>query len=194
MGTPVKVLLIEKPMSSASIIYNALVDEGYGAPTRANYQDDILKTASNARADLLIINVEEPNNDMIIQLKTINEVCPIPVVIFSKKGGTDIIQSAIQAGVSAFIVDGLSAKKIKPVLNVALARFNNYSQLRKELAKTRESLANRKVIEKAKGLIMEQRQCTEDEAYNLLRKVAMDRNQKLNDVANNLIEQSPILS
>ena len=114
-------------------------------------------------------------------------------IIFSEKGESDIIQIAVQAGVSAFIVDGLSAKRIKPILNVALARFSNYSKLRSELAKTKESLANRKIIEKAKGLIMQQRKCTEDEAYNLLRKIAMDRNQKLSEVASSLLELSSLL-
>ena len=104
-----------------------------------------------------------------------------------------MINSAVQAGVAAFIVDGLSAKRIKPVLNVAMARFKNYAILRNELLKTKETLANRKIIEKAKGIIMNQRKCSEDEAYNMLRKLAMDRNQKMNDVAKNVIELSSLL-
>lgn len=188
-----KILLIEEPSTASSIVYNTLVSEGYDAPVKVNSHDDIFRKASDARADLIVVNVEEPDDRMLKQLKTINEVYPVPVVIFSKKGESDVIQSAVQAGVSAFIIDGLSEKRIKPVLNVALARFNNYEKLREELAKTKETLANRKIIEKAKGLIMQQRHCTEDEAYNLLRKLAMDRNQKLSQVANSLIELSSLL-
>jgi len=188
-----KVMLIEESPTSSSIVYKTLIEEGYDDPIEVSSQDDIFKKASDAKADLIVVNVEEPDTKMLTQLKYINDVYPIPVVIFSEKGESDIIQIAVQAGVSAFIVDGLSPKRIKPILNVALARFSNYSKLRTELAKTKESLANRKIIEKAKGLIMQQRNCTEDEAYNLLRKIAMDRNQKLSDVANSLIELSSLL-
>jgi len=192
-GAPLKVMLIEESPTSSSIVYKTLIEEGYDDPIEVSSQDDIFKKASDAKADLIVVNVEEPDTKMLTQLKYINDVYPIPVVIFSEKGESDIIQIAVQAGVSAFIVDGLSPKRIKPILNVALARFSNYSKLRTELAKTKESLANRKIIEKAKGLIMQQRNCTEDEAYNLLRKIAMDRNQKLSDVANSLIELSSLL-
>ena len=192
-GAALKVMLIEESPTSSSIVYNTLLAEGFGAPLEVSCKDDIFKKASDARVDLIIVNVEEPDTRILTQLKYINDVYPIPVVIFSEKGESDIIQIAVQAGVSAFIVDGLSPKRIKPILNVALARFSNYSKLRSELAKTKESLANRKIIEKAKGLIMQQRNCSEDEAYNLLRKIAMDRNQKLSDVASSLIELSSLL-
>lgn len=188
-----KVMLIEDSPTSSSVVYETLVAEGYDMPIEVSSRDDILKKASDARVDMIVVNVEEPDTKMLTQLKYINDVYPIPVVIFSEKGESDVIQNAVQAGVSAFIVDGLSAKRIKPILNVALARFSNYSKLRSELAKTKESLANRKIIEKAKGLIMQQRSCTEDEAYNLLRKIAMDRNQKLSEVASSLIELSSLL-
>jgi len=192
-GAPLKVMLIEESPTSSSIVYKTLVAEGYDAPLEVSCKEDIFKKASDARVDLIVVNVEEPDTRILTQLKYINDVYPIPVVIFSEKGESDIIQIAVQAGVSAFIVDGLSPKRIKPILNVALARFSNYSKLRTELAKTKENLANRKIIEKAKGLIMQQRNCTEDEAYNLLRKIAMDRNQKLSDVASSLIELSSLL-
>ena len=192
-GATLKVMLIEESPTSSSIVYKTLVAEGYDNPIEVSSKDDIFKKASDAKVDMIVVNVEEPDTKMLTQLKYINDVYPIPVVIFSEKGESDIIQVAVHAGVSAFIVDGLSPKRIKPILNVALARFSNYSKLRTELAKTKESLANRKIIEKAKGLIMQQRNCTEDEAYNLLRKIAMDRNQKLSDVASSLIELSSLL-
>lgn len=175
------------------MLYDTLIKEGYDSLVRIDDQKDIFKQASDARIDMLIINVTEADTSMLTQIKYINDVYPVPVVIFAEKGDDDIIHTAVQAGVSAFIVDGLSAGRIKPILNVALARFTNYSKLREELAKTRESLANRKIIEKAKGLIMKQRQCTEDEAYNSLRKIAMDKNQKLSDVANSVVELSSLL-
>ncbi len=192
-GATLKVILVEDPSTSSSIVHNTLISEGYDAPIKVDSREDIFKKASDARADMIIVNVVEPDRLILAQLKYINDLFPIPVVIFSEKGDSDVIESAVQAGVSAFIIDGLSAKRIKPVLNVALARFSNYAKLRAELVTTRETLANRKIIEKAKGLLMQQRGCTEDEAYTLLRKMAMDRNQKLSDVAKSFLELSSLL-
>ena len=192
-GAPLKVMLVEELSSPTSILAETLVKEGFNEPLKIGAHDDIFRKASDAKAELLIVNVEEPDTKLLTQLKYINDVYPIPVIVFSKKGDSDSIHLAIQAGVSAFIVDGFAENRIQPVINVALARFSNLSKLREELLKTRENLANRKVIEKAKGLIMKQRQCTEDEAYRSLRKIAMDRNQKLSDVATSLVELSSLL-
>jgi len=192
-GESVKVMLIEESTTMSPVLHDTLIAEGYHDLVKIDCSDDIFKKASDAKADLLIVNVTEPSSKILTQLKYINDVYPIPVVVFSEKGDSNTIQMALQAGVSSFIVDGLSARRVRHVLDVALARFYNYSKLREELAKTKENLANRKVIEKAKGIIMQQRHCSEDEAYNLLRKIAMDRNQKLSDVATSLIALSSLL-
>ena len=192
-GAPLKVMLVEELSSTSSVLAKTLVKEGFDEPVRIATHDDIFKKASDAKAELLIVNVEQPGTEILTQLKYINDVYPIPVIVFSKKSSSDTIHLAIQAGVSAFIVDGFAENRIQPVINVALARFSNLSKLREELVKTKENLANRKVIEKAKGLIMKQRQCSEDEAYKALRKIAMDRNQKLSDVATSLVELSSLL-
>lgn len=188
-----KIMLVEEISKSKSILSSALIEEGYDEPIVIDHHDDIFKKASDAKIDMLVMNIEEPDRNTLTQLKCIIDVFPVPVVIFSEKGDSEIIKAAVQAGVSAFIVDGLSANRIKPILNIALARFSSYVKLREELSKTKESLANRKVIEKAKGIIMKQRQCSEDEAYNSLRKLAMDRNQKLSDVATSVVELSSLL-
>ena len=180
-------------MPTTSMLQKTLIEEGYDVLVIADYQGDIFKKASDINPDIIIVNVEAADEEMLTQLKYINDAYPKPVVIFSENGDDKIINSAVQAGVSSFIVDGLSKKRIKPVLNVALARFKNHSTLQSELTKTKETLANRKIIEQAKGLVMKQKKCTEDEAYNALRKLAMDRNQKLNDVAKNVLEFSSLL-
>jgi len=186
-------MLIEESISSSSILHKTLINEGYQVLVSGGFQDDTFKKASDINPDLIVVNVESPDKELLSQMKLINDTYPKPIIIFSEQGDSKMIDSAVQAGVSAFIVDGLTANRIKPVLEVALARFNNYSSLRHELAKTKEDLANRKIVEKAKGIIMKQRHCPEDEAYQLLRKLAMDRNQKIVDVANNVIEVSSLL-
>lgn len=188
-----KVMLIEDAISSSSILFESLIQEGHDVLVRIIYTGNLFRKASEINPDLIVINVVSTDEKTLSQLRRINEICPKPIVIFSQKGDSKIINSAIDAGVSAFIVDGLAAQRVQSVLEVARARFHNYSKLRTELEKTKETLANRKIIEKAKGLIMRQKHCTEDEAYGLLRTLAMDRNQKLVDVANNLIEVSSLL-
>jgi response regulator NasT len=187
-------MLIEKSTVSTSILQSVLANEGYDIPVTVRSHDDIFKNASDKSPDLIIANVDIPDETLLLQLKYINDVNPLPVVIFSQHGSSDYIESAVKAGVSAFIVDGLSAERVKPVIEVALARFNSYNSLRNELEKTRESLASRKIIEKAKGLIMEQKQCSEELAYNSLRKLAMDRNKKIVEVSQNVIDLSSLLA
>lgn len=188
-----KVMLIEESISTDSILYQTLTDEGHDVLVKVGYQDDLFRKASDINPDMIVVNVESTDEEMLSQLKYINDTYPKPIVIFSETGDNKIITTAVEVGVSAFIVDGLTATRIKPVLDVALARFNSNIALRQELEKTKENLANRKTIEKAKGIILKQRHCTEDEAYNLLRKLAMDRNQKLADVAKSVIEVSSLL-
>lgn len=193
--TQLKVLLVEESTStaSASVLQKTLTTEGYTVLACINQSENILKKASEIDPDLIVVNVGLPAETLLMQVKIINETYPKPIIIFSESGENNIINSAVQAGVSAFIVDGLSEKRIQPVLKVALARFNNYTNMRRELETSKENLANRKVIEKAKGLIMKQRSCSEDEAYNMLRKMAMDKNQKIHEVAKNVIELSSLL-
>lgn len=188
-----KVILIEESITSPSIVQETLIQQGYVVLARVACEEDLFPHVDKLDPDLLIVNVVVPDAKLLLQLGHLNEVLPKPVVVFSGECGEDIIEAAVQVGVSSFIVDGFSAGRIQHLLGVALARHRKYQSLKQELDKTRENLANRKLIEKAKGLIMKQRQCSEDVAYNALRKLAMDRNQKLVDVAKNVIEVSSLL-
>jgi response regulator NasT len=118
---------------------------------------------------------------------------PKPIVMFAEKTDSATIEQAVRAGVSAYIVDGLSDTRLKPIMDVAIARFREFHALKEELQRTKTDLADRKDIEKAKGIIMRQRQCDESEAYTALRKMAMDTNKKLGDVARSVIEVASLL-
>jgi len=107
--------------------------------------------------------------------------------MFSDNRDSDYIRQAVRAGISAYVVDGLDQARVIPIVEVALARFREFEALRKELAETRDQLADRKIIERAKGILMKQHGITEDKAYNALRKAAMDRNQKIGEIARTLI-------
>jgi response regulator NasT len=112
---------------------------------------------------------------------------PRPVVMFAEEGDSGTIERAVRAGVSAYVVDGLNPSRVKPIVDVAIARFREFQALRQELQETRSQLADRKQIDRAKGLLMKHRGLDEQEAYAAMRKMAMDRGQKMGEVANNII-------
>jgi two-component system, response regulator / RNA-binding antiterminator len=116
-----------------------------------------------------------------------------PIVCFTEDGDRQKMHAAIEAGVSAYVVAGLSADRVKAVLDVALARFEVDKKLREELSETRLKLAERKVIERAKGLLMERHHCSEDEAYRKLRRLAMDKNLKLSEIAQRMLDFADLL-
>jgi response regulator NasT len=192
-GAPLKVILIEESITSPSVVQETLQQQGYIVLARVVCEDDLFPHVEKMDPDLLIVNVQMTEAKLLLQLGHLNEALPKPVVVFSGQCGEDIIEAAVQVGVSAFIVDGFSAERLQHLLSVAIARHRKFHSLKQELDKTRENLASRKLIEKAKGLIMRQRKCSEEDAYNALRKLAMDRNQKLVDVAKNVIEVSSLL-
>ena len=192
-GDTLNILLIEESSESSSLLYDALLEDGHRVHTKSGNIPRLFHSASELNPDMIIANVEAACPALLTQIKHINQYCPKPIIVFSKRGDSKSIDQAVEADVCAFIVDGLQAGRIKPVLAVALSRFNKYSRLKQELDKTRETLDNRKLIEKAKGLVMRERNCTEDEAYRMLRKLAMNENKKLVDVARNVIEVSSLL-
>lgn len=119
---------------------------------------------------------------------------PRPIVMFTQDQDRTLMREALEAGVSAYVVDGLSVERVRPIVEVALARFEQWQALRRELDQAQTNLAERKVIERAKGIVMKQRGCTESEAYVLLRKLAMDRHQRLAHVAESVITMAELLT
>jgi len=186
-------MLIEESIAAPSIVQETLTQQGHAILARVACDEDLFPHIEKHNPDIVIANVTAPDAKLLLQLGHLTEAMPKPIVVFSGQCDNDIIEAAVQVGVSAFIVDGFSAQRLQHLLNVAIARHKKFNSLKQELDKTRENLANRKLIEKAKGLIMQQRKCSEDEAYNALRRLAMDRNQKLVDVARNVIEVSSLL-
>jgi response regulator NasT len=118
---------------------------------------------------------------------------PRPTVMFVDRSDSESIRAAVQAGVSAYVVGGLTPERVRPVLEVAIARFNEFEALRRELESARSTLEDRKVIERAKGILMKSRRLDEDEAFRLLRKLAMDRKMRLAAVARELVAAAEVL-
>ena len=187
-----KVLLVDENPEKTQMLTSSLEDAGFAVTGRLSCKDDVLVGIQLYHPDVLVIDMDSPDEYIFNQLVEINKVCPRPVVFFADKGETDVIEKAVKAGVSAFIVDGLTARRIKPVIELAIVRFKEMQSLYKELSETKESLEDRKVIERAKGILMSKKNISEDAAYKALRKLAMEQNKKLIDIAKGMIELSEL--
>lgn len=187
-----KVLLIDENSSSSEILMIALDDVGFEVVGRVSCNDDIMAGIRVCEPDVLVINMESPDVYIFNQLFEINKTHPKPIVFFAEKGEEDVINKAVKAGVSAFIVDGLTGRRLKPVIELAIARFNEMQSLYKKLSASQVNLEERKVIERAKGILMSRKNVNEDDAYNSLRTLAMSQNKKIFDIAKNVIEMSEL--
>jgi response regulator NasT len=143
--------------------------------------------------DVIIIASESPTRDTLEQLAFVTERRPRPVVLFTVDRAGSTIAAALRAGVSAYIVDGVDPDRLKPILDVAVARFEQERALRDELRDARDRLAARKVIERAKGVVMREKGIGEDEAFALMRKLAMDRNRRLDEIAQQILDVTGLL-
>ncbi len=144
--------------------------------------------------DMIIIDAESDARDVLEHVVIATRDAPRPIVLFTENPDKSNMQAAMDAGVSAYVVAGLHSERIKPVLDVAMARFNADQKLRSELSDTKARLADRKTIERAKGLLMARHHCSEEEAYRKLRSLAMDKNLKLADLAQRMIDVVDLLS
>ncbi|MEO0502641.1 MAG: ANTAR domain-containing protein [Pseudomonadota bacterium] len=150
------------------------------------------KIAAHA-PDIVLIDIDNPTRDMMEELTLASGPLERPVAMFVSSAAGGMAQTAIEAGVSAYVVDGLSPERVKPVMDTAIARFAMVRQMRNELAETRRALEERKVIDRAKGLLMKAKGIDEDAAYALLRKTAMDQGRRVADVAEALVTASGLL-
>ena len=189
-----KVLLVDENSTRTQMLTSSLEDAGFAVTARLSCKDDILVGIQLFHPDVLVIDMDSPDDYIFNQLREINKVNPRPIVFFADKGESEVIEKAVKAGVSAFIVDGLTARRIKPVIELAIVRFKEMQSLYKELSETKENLEERKVVERAKGILMSKKNISEDEAYKSLRKLAMEQNKKLIDIAKSMIELSELFS
>ncbi len=188
------VMLVDESHKRAAFLERALQDAGYRVVSCAALGGDLSAHVREHQPDVIIIDTESPDRDTLEHLCCISRDQPRPVVIFTHDEDSDKIRAAMQAGVSAYVVRGLASERIKPVIDVAIARFREYQTLKRDLEKANASLGERKLIERAKGIVMRQRGSTEDEAYRALRKLAMDRGKRLLDVAQVIVAAEELLT
>ena len=183
-----RVMLVDNDRARSALLDQALRDAGYDVVARVSSQSDLYREVAQHQPDIIIVDLENPDRDTLEHMRSINRSQPKPIVMFSEQGDQDAIANAISAGVSAYVVDGVDPKRIQPIINVAVARFREYLAMRNELEDAKSQLVERKVIERAKGLLMKRRGYSEEEAFAAMRKLAMDSNKRLADIAEAIVQ------
>jgi response regulator NasT len=194
MTAPLSIVVVEEDRDRATAIVDALKNSGECEVHVIGKTSGLARKIAIHSPDIVLIDYDNPTRDMLEELTLASGPLERPVAMFVSGAAGELAQAAIEAGVSAYVVDGLRPERIKPVLDIAVARFQMVRQMRTELAETRRALEERKVIDRAKGMIMKAKGLNEEQAYMLLRKTAMDQGRRVADVAEALVTASGLLS
>jgi response regulator NasT len=184
------VLLVESDLNN-TLLENSLKDYGYKL-LKTQYSPTFLALIKEIIPDIIIFNLDTPSKKLLADLQTLNHQSALPVVMFASEGNIDTINQTVKAEVSAFIIDGLEPKRINNIINVAIARFKHQQSLKNALEEACAKLEDRKQIDRAKAILIKTQNFSEDEAYHTLRKLAMDRNITLGEMAKNVIAMSEL--
>ena len=190
----ITVLLIEEQPNVSSMLKNALMDFGYRIAKHISFDDNIIEQIDLCNPSILVLATDLPSEAILKELAEINQLLPLPIVIFAEHDSPNVIKNAIKSGVSAYVVNEILPQRLKSIISVANERFKAVQSLRNELKQAKTQLEGRKYIERAKGLIMQQKNISENEAYSKLRKMAMDQGCSLAVVAKNIIDVCQLLS
>ena len=187
------ILVIDENAVRAAIIEDGLREAGHAHVTVVHTVHGIARVIETTRPDVIIIDIENPNRDMMEHLFQLTRSVSRPIAMFVDRSDSASIEAAVEAGVSAYIVDGLKKERVKPILDMAVIRFNAFSRLQRELADAKSALEDRKVVERAKGILMKLRNLSEEEAYALMRQTAMNEKRKLVDIAQSVVTAAGLL-
>ncbi|MDF1632527.1 ANTAR domain-containing response regulator [Mycoplana sp. MJR14] len=187
------VLVIDENSIRASIIEVGLREAGYDNVTIIDDMNGLARRIMEINPDVIVIDIENPNRDMLESIFQISRAVKRPIAMFVDKSDEDSIVAAVDAGVSAYVVDGLKKERVKPILEMAVSRFNAFSRLQRELAEARSALEERKVIDRAKGILMKMRGLSEEEAFALLRQTAMNEKKKIAEIAQSVVTAAGLL-
>lgn len=188
-----KVLIIDPDEARAALVAEGLADVRPLEVRRAATFEEIEADLARMAPDVIVIACESPDRDTLESLREATEGNPRPVVMFVDRSSPGLAEAAVEAGVAAYVVDGLSSGRVRSVLEVAMSRFQLMQKLRTDLDKAKADLASRKAIDRAKGLLMKERGLDEDQAYRTLRKLAMDTGRPLGAVAVDLLTFAGVL-
>lgn len=188
-----RVLVVDDSDERAAILREALIAAGHDVVASLSSPLELLRAVDTLRPDVIVLDTESPTRDVLEHVVMVSQSSPRPIVMFSSDAGGEAIRGAVRAGVSAYIVDGLDSSRVNSIVEVACARFEEFQRLKYELADANLKLSERKLVERAKGLLMKSRNLSEDEAFHALRKLAMSKKVRLGEVAQQVIESAELL-
>ena len=193
MADTLSILVIDDNAIRASIIEAGLREAGHETVQVITDIEGVARRIGEIAPDVVIVDLENPNRDVLEHFFVLTRALKRPIAMFVDKSDPSEIEAAVEAGVSAYVVDGLRKDRVKPILDMAIVRFRAFSRLQDELEAARSELEGRKVIDKAKGILMSTRGLTEDQAYRLLRSTAMNQNRRISEIAQALVTASQLL-
>ncbi|WP_027245472.1 ANTAR domain-containing response regulator [Leisingera daeponensis] len=194
MPDALSIVVVETDRERAFMIVDGLRDAGEFDIQVISEPSGLARQIQMRDPDVVLIDIANPSRDVLEELTLASGAMDRPVAMFVDRSEDGMTAAAVEAGVSAYVVDGLQAARLKPVLDAAIARFRLFQRMRTELAETKRALEERKVIDRAKGMVMKARGIGEDEAYALLRKAAMDQNKRVAEVAQALVTAAGLLA
>jgi len=188
-----RVLVVDESDERAALLREALTAAGHEVAASLSSPLELLRAVETLHPDVIVIDTESPTRDVLEHVVIVSQSSPRPIVMFASDSGGEAIRDAVRAGVSAYVVDGMDASRVNSIVEVACARFEEYQRLKIELAEANQKLSERKLIERAKGLLMQSRGLSEDDAYHALRKLAMSKKLRLGEVAQQVIDTAELL-
>ena len=188
-----KIAIVDESPIRAAILEEGLREAGYTEVVRIGEMQSLLSRIYALDPDVIVIDLENPSRDILEQMFQVSRAVRRPIAMFVDQSDTASIQASVDAGVSAYIVDGLKKERLKPILDLCISRFNAFSRLQDELDRTKSALEDRKVIDRAKGLLMKLKGLNEEEAYVLLRSTAMREKKKIGEIAQSILTASELL-
>jgi response regulator NasT len=186
-ASDLSILVLDEDRSRAALIRDGLIEAGHSRVTVVAEVQGLARRIEDINPDVIVIDVRNPNRDLVKHLFQLSRAARRPVAMFVDRSDAAMMEAAIDAGVSAYVVDGLRKDRVKGILDMAVARFNANAALRGELEEARQALADRKTLDRAKMILMRARGIGEDEAHHLIRRTAMRENRRMTDVACSIV-------
>ena len=188
-----KIVIVDESPIRAAILEEGLREAGYASVMRISEMQSLLARIYALDPDIIVIDLENPSRDILEQMFQVSRAVRRPIAMFVDQSDAASIQASVDAGVSAYIVDGLKKERMKSILDLCVSRFNAFAKLQDELDRTKMALDERKVIDRAKGILMKLKGLTEEEAYVLLRSTAMREKKKIGEIAQSILTASELL-
>jgi two-component system, response regulator / RNA-binding antiterminator len=192
-GRSLNIVIVDESAVRASILRDGLREAGFTQVTWIDETTNLLARIYGIDPDVILIDLENPSRDMLEQMFQMSRAVKRPVAMFVDQSDSASIQAAVDAGVSAYVVDGLRKERIKHILDMSISRFHAFSRLQRELEEARSAIEDRKLIDRAKGILMTAKKLSEEDAYALMRRTAMNANKRIAEIAQAVITMADMI-